>query len=284
MDIQTYNEKKKPRKSENYTVVEDLLLIAAWERTVDDVIVDPDEGKSKYWNRVWKEYMENAMSYPPRSEKSIVNRFSIIRTKCLKFAGIVQSIEDANPSGMTEQDKLNIAITSWANEEKGGFKLLHCYQRLKNSLKWMTEVMHPTSTQASSSINQGEDGSSFGQAELVIPISCKADKENERKRKMNLKDDVEDPTNGKIHELHALVQRLHYEQMTALPEVTKKIDAFLEIKKEKLELDRKIHQSNVEWREEKLMTVDMTNLTPLQRKYLEMKQTKIFEKAFGMEP
>ncbi|KAL9253576.1 hypothetical protein AKJ16_DCAP21872 [Drosera capensis] len=71
---------------------------------------------------------------------------AVIRTKCLKLAGIVQNIEYAKPSGLNEQDKLNMAIAAWTNEEKekGGFKLLHCYNVLKSSPKWITEVIHPT--------------------------------------------------------------------------------------------------------------------------------------------
>ncbi|KAL9269893.1 hypothetical protein AKJ16_DCAP13035 [Drosera capensis] len=59
--------------------------------------------------------------------------------------------------------------------------------------------------------------------------------------------------------------------MPVILEDTKKMDVLLEMKKEKLELDRKTcqldhkaYQNNVEWREEKLMTVDMTNLTDMQ--------------------
>lgn len=113
MDSQIDNasmDKPKVRKAENYTVAEDLILIAAWEHTSEDVVIGTDQAKEQYWTRVWREYLSNASSYPYRPEKSIINRFSIIRTKCLKFSGIVQSIEYANPSGMTNQDKVKLPL------------------------------------------------------------------------------------------------------------------------------------------------------------------------------
>ncbi|KAL9269892.1 hypothetical protein AKJ16_DCAP13034 [Drosera capensis] len=130
------------------------------------------------------------------SSKSLKHFQSIIRTKCLNFFGIVQSIAHANPSGMTEQDKLNMAITTWETEEKekGGFKLLHCYNVLKNSPKWSTEVTNPTDTRsipASGSIDIEGDGTSFGHMELERPIGRKAEMENRKKRKMKVDEDAE---------------------------------------------------------------------------------------------
>ncbi|KAL9267255.1 hypothetical protein AKJ16_DCAP27098 [Drosera capensis] len=119
--------------------------------------------------------MANATGYPPRSEKSVINRFSVIRTKCLKFASIVQNIKYPKSSGFNEQDKLSMVIVAWTNEEKEkeGFKLLYCYNVLKNSPKWITEISHPTANRSmlvSDSINIEDGSSSIGRLELSTQL------------------------------------------------------------------------------------------------------------------
>ncbi|XP_038712789.1 uncharacterized protein LOC120006712 isoform X2 [Tripterygium wilfordii] len=282
METQMHDEsmdKPKVRKAKNYTVAEDLILIAAWEHTSEDVVIGTDQAKEQYWTRVWREYLSNASSYPYRPEKSIINRFSIIRTKCLKFSGIVQSIEYANPSGMTEQDKLNQAIKAWSTEEKerGVFKFLHCYQALKNSPKWITEVVHPSlsrSTAASESINLGDDVSASGHVELERPVGRKAGKERMKNKKIKVEDSGESQTSINFEKSQELMQKFHEQKMDVIMQDSKKMDEYLQLKREKLELDR-------EHKEEKVMTIDMSNLNEMQRKYIEMKQWKIFEKAFN---
>ncbi|XP_038698850.1 uncharacterized protein LOC119996334 isoform X1 [Tripterygium wilfordii] len=277
--VDVNNNKVKPKKSENYTVQEDLILIAAWEHTSEDAITGTDQAKEQYWIRVWREYSENAKSYPPRSDKSIVNRFSVIRTKCLKFSGIVQSIENAHPSGMGEKDKLNEALKTWALEEKEkSFKLLHCYNVLKNSHKWMTEVVLPTSRRnipaSAECYTIGDDDIPSGHVEPDRPIGRKAEKELRRKKKMKVEDSEESTASVNFRHSQEMLQKRHDQRMEVVVEDTKKMDELMEMKREKIRLDQ-------EWREEKLMTVDMTNLSEMQRKFVEMKQKKIFERYFS---
>lgn len=138
---------------------------------------------------------------------------------------------------MTEQDKFHMAITTWSDEEKekDGFKLLHCYHALKSSPKWITEVVHPTaarSTLTSASMNIGEEVSSIGYVELKRPIGRKAEKENKRKRKLKAEDNGEPQATSTIRESNELLQQFLSKQ--TMLEDTKKMDAFLEMKKEKL--------------------------------------------------
>lgn len=202
-----------------------------------------------------------------------------MRTKCLKFSGIVQSIEYANPSGMTDQDKLNQAIKTWSTEEKerGVFKFLHCYQVFKNSLKWITEVVHPNlsrSVAASDSINLGDDVSASGHVEIERPIGEKAGKERLKNKKMKVEDSEESQTIIHFEKSQDLMQKFHEQKMDVIFQDSKKMDEYLQLKWEKLELDK-------EHKEEKVMTIDMSNLNEMQRKYIEMKQAKIFERAFN---
>lgn len=148
---------------------------------------------------------------------------------------------------------------------------------LKNSPKWITEVVHPNlsrSVAASDSIHLGDDVSASGHVEMERPIGKKAGKERLKNKKMKVEDSGESQTSIHFEKSQDLMQKFHDQKMDVIFQDSKKMDEYLQLKREKLELDR-------EHKEEKVMTIDMSSLNEMQRKYIEMKQAKIFERAFN---
>ncbi|KAF5736711.1 hypothetical protein HS088_TW14G00861 [Tripterygium wilfordii] len=111
-----------------------------------------------------------------------------------------------------------------------------------------------------------------GRVERERQIDKNDGKERMKNKRMKVEDSGESQTSIHFEKSQDLMQKFHDQKMDVIFQDNKKMDKYLQLKREKLELDR-------EHKEEKVMTIDMSSLNEMQRKYIEMKQAKIFERA-----
>lgn len=143
--------------------------------------------------------------------------------------------------------------------------------------------------------NMDENDIISGHVELERPIGIKAEKVNKKNRKIKAEQGEDSNMSYNFQKSQGLMQKMHEEKMQVVGEDTKKMDALFEMKKEKLELDcktyngfmkrlelnHKTYEDNIERREEKLMSINTSDLSDIQRKFFKMKQREIFDKSCG---
>lgn len=107
---QPQQEAVKPRKgkrSKNFLIEEDMLLISAWLNISMDSVQGNNQTHSCYWDRIWKYFNENKGSLvSDRTSNSLCNRWCTINEKVAKFVGFCNQIFGKNQSGLSEQDKV----------------------------------------------------------------------------------------------------------------------------------------------------------------------------------
>ncbi|XP_062232864.1 uncharacterized protein LOC133930214 [Phragmites australis] len=107
---------KKKKKGElktdrtKWTDEEDELLVSAWLNVSQDPMVGTDQSKDTYWGRIAKYF--NTYRKPTmmtRSDKALINHIKLITDAVSKFAVHVKKVEQLNPSGTNERDKVMLA-------------------------------------------------------------------------------------------------------------------------------------------------------------------------------
>ncbi|XP_062200141.1 glutathione S-transferase T3-like [Phragmites australis] len=108
--VNSSNRKKKAENKTDRTKWiddEDELLVPAWLNMSQDPVVGTDQTKETYWGRIAKYF--NTYRQPnmmPRSDKALVNHMKLITDAVTKFAVHVRKVEQLNPSGTNELDKV----------------------------------------------------------------------------------------------------------------------------------------------------------------------------------
>lgn len=97
---------KKGRRSKNFTMEEDMLLISGWLNVSLDPVQGTNQTQSTYWSRIWTYFNEHKQFASERTPTSLCNRWCAIQTSVSKFIGYYNQINGRNQSGMTEQDKV----------------------------------------------------------------------------------------------------------------------------------------------------------------------------------
>ena len=99
---------KKGKRSKNFLIEEDMLLISAWLNFSMDLVQGNNQTHTSYWNRIWNYYEGNKEGLESdRSATSLCNRWCVINEKVAKFIGFYNQICGRNQSGLTEQDKVD---------------------------------------------------------------------------------------------------------------------------------------------------------------------------------
>lgn len=74
-------------------------------------VVQANEQKHKiYWNRVWDYFHKEKTSKFDHTANSVMNSQSLIPFCSNKSDGCLASIENSNPSGVNEQEKVKIVF------------------------------------------------------------------------------------------------------------------------------------------------------------------------------
>jgi hypothetical protein len=97
---------KDKKRSRNFSVDEDKLLVLAWLNVSQDPIKGVDQAHNTYWSRIHHCFHANKNFDSNRSQGSLMNRWSGIRHVVNVFCGCVSTIEARNQSGSSVDDKV----------------------------------------------------------------------------------------------------------------------------------------------------------------------------------
>ena len=106
---------KKKKKAEpktertKWTDEEDELLMSVWLNVSQDLVVGTYQSKETYWGRIAKYF--NTYRKPnmmTRSDKALINHMKLITNIVSKVTVHVRKVEQLNPSGTNERDKVTI--------------------------------------------------------------------------------------------------------------------------------------------------------------------------------
>jgi hypothetical protein len=92
-------------------MAEDRLLCKTWLIIGMDPTTSTDRTRETYWMRM-KEYFDvNNTSGNVRTIRSLRSRWSIINTDCQKWVGVQGGVDEINPSGTNDMDRVSYSIT-----------------------------------------------------------------------------------------------------------------------------------------------------------------------------
>ncbi|KAJ1288145.1 hypothetical protein BS78_02G067500 [Paspalum vaginatum] len=124
-------------RQENFSIEEEKLLCSAFLYVSKDPIVGVNQSGESYWERIEKYFNDNNRGRPYRNSASLSKKWQKMSEAVSKFVGYKALVDRANPSGMTEQDRIKAAVAIFREKRKKPFKLIHCWEILCNERKWL---------------------------------------------------------------------------------------------------------------------------------------------------
>ncbi|CAN6209995.1 unnamed protein product [Urochloa humidicola] len=242
---------------------EDRLLVSAWLNVGMDPVQGVDQPQTSFWSRIYDYFHAN---------KSF-------------------EIQDRNQSGCSVDDKIASACALFKAEDKKGrnFALMHCWRILKDKPKWIERRLQNGGTATASNKKQKTKANSSPSSRVPVAstatggaIATEAAKEDASKR-----------PDGKKTEKKKLRQRSTIEALDYLVAKMKEADAQKELKKdercnkafaiqeEKIKLEREKFEFQRELEEERILSLDLSNMTYRLRQYYERRQDEIFARRCG---
>ena len=94
------------KRTRNFSVQEDNLLVAAWLEISMDAVQGVDQPHAIYWERIHEYYHLHKEFDNDRNCNSLAHRWSIILEMVNKFYGWYGQVQRRSQSGTTEQDKV----------------------------------------------------------------------------------------------------------------------------------------------------------------------------------
>jgi hypothetical protein len=98
--------RKEKKRSRNFSVDEDKLLVSGWLHVSIDPIHGTDQALGTYWARIHKYFHANKNFESDRSQESLMNHWSGIQHDINVFCGSISKIEARNQSGCSIDDKV----------------------------------------------------------------------------------------------------------------------------------------------------------------------------------
>jgi len=96
-------------RSSSYSNLEDKLLCQTYVQISQDPIVGRYQSASDFWKRVVEEYNASKnLEWEGRSERSLSSRWQVIEAQVRKLKACLRQIENLNPSGTNEEDRVSI--------------------------------------------------------------------------------------------------------------------------------------------------------------------------------
>lgn len=102
-------------RTANYTVDEDILLCQTYLKVGMDATVGTDQTRDTYWFRMKEYFDKRNTSGNEHSDRSLRSRWSLINTDCSKWAAVMAQVDDMNPSGTNEKDRVRISLLKMHN-------------------------------------------------------------------------------------------------------------------------------------------------------------------------
>jgi hypothetical protein len=97
---------KEKKRSRNFSVDEDNLLVSGWLNVSTDPIHGTDQALGTYWARIHKYFHANKNFESDRSQGSLMNSWSAIQHDVNVFCGCISKTEARNRSGCSIDDKV----------------------------------------------------------------------------------------------------------------------------------------------------------------------------------
>ncbi|CAL5400761.1 unnamed protein product [Camellia sinensis] len=262
---------KIPQRKGNFTVEEDMMLISSWL----NISLDPIRGNEQ------------------KTQTSLMNRWSTIQLATNKFCGCFSQVERLNRSGSTENDKIRDAKKLYKDLYHSNFPFEHCWNELRSQPKWMedtttkkqksTKNASPaTSTPCTPDSVNLENNDNYDVVER--PIGRKAAKKNKAKdlgnnvtespfvkllEEIMVKNDIINEKKIEIFEKSYLQEERRIENEEMREE--RRIENEERREERRLALEEKRE-------EERIMSMDTSNMPPLQAQYIRQRQMQILEK------
>jgi hypothetical protein len=91
-------------------MAEDKLLCKTWLTIEMDPTTDTDQTRETYWVRMKEFFDANNTSVNERTLRSLWSCWSDINTDCEKWTGMQANVDEINPSGTNDTDRVSNAI------------------------------------------------------------------------------------------------------------------------------------------------------------------------------
>ncbi|OEL35772.1 hypothetical protein BAE44_0003210 [Dichanthelium oligosanthes] len=262
----TKKNKLEPKREKNYSQREDEVLCLAYLNVAKDAIKGANQSKDTYWKRIHAYFHEHKHFVSTRSAGSMMQRWGTIKREVSRFCGIKNQQDRLNESGKTDDDRLSDAMRLFQEVVEHQFNFLHCWVILL--LKGLIQrppdsVARPIGWDAAKKRRSMQQGSESFSACLEVLQQMTMSRE---------------ATNQ--------AQATNVETM--LDVEAKKLAAKMEnnvLQREAIEVQRNLLQYKMsrgsqddQWSEEKIMSLDLTHYTPLQRQYWEEHQIEIMNR------
>ncbi|CAN6203723.1 unnamed protein product [Urochloa humidicola] len=278
-------------RTKNFKDEEDRLLVSAWLNVGMDPVQGVDQPQTSFWSRIYDYFHANKSFESDRTQGSLMNRWSTIQHDVNIFCSCVTRIQHRNQSGCSVDDKIASACALFKAEDKKGrnFALMHCWRILKDKPKWIERRLQNGGTATASNKKQKTKANSSPSSRVPVAstatggaIATEAAKEDASKR-----------PDGKKTEKKKLRQRSTIEALDYLVAKMKEADAQKELKKdercnkafaiqeEKIKLERENFEFQRELEEERILSLDLSNMTYRLRQYYERRQDEIFARRCG---
>ncbi|CAL5049400.1 unnamed protein product [Urochloa decumbens] len=291
------------KRSKNFSVKEDNLLVAAWLEIGMDAVQGTDQPRATFWERIQEHYHSHKDFDTDRNWNSLAHRWGIIQDAVNKFCSWYAHVQRRPESGVTEQDKVLKACELFKKEEGCKFGMLHCWNVLQHEQKWHDTCANKkqktaanaspgTSTPPSNANGQGADeaGGSQGAGDAINgrPDGRKKEKERQRKGKNpsspaeNLYMDALDNLWAKKKEVEELKEMKKKERNDERISVEmKRLEIKMAAEKERSELQREDLELRRRIEDDKVMNMDLGGMGTRQRYYYERLQDEIIARRFG---
>ncbi|KAG0531891.1 hypothetical protein BDA96_04G061300 [Sorghum bicolor] len=285
------------RRSKNFTIKEDEMLVSSWLNVSLDPVRGVNQSKDTYWKRIHNYFHSKKEFESDCTQSSLMSRWSSILHDCNIFAGCVSKVEGRNQSGASVDDKQANALTMYKNEDPFNrtFQYIHCWKILKDQSKW-TNRRQPTGPQKPFSKKQKTTADS-------TPAADVADYVAETETTITT---VERPIGTKKEKLK-LKQRSSIEALDYLLAKKKEVDAEKELKKkerelkkeerelkkqemcqkaltlqeERIKLDKEKFDFEQDREEERIINIDMSRMSTRQQQFYDDQQKKILARRLG---
>ncbi|OEL31761.1 hypothetical protein BAE44_0007218 [Dichanthelium oligosanthes] len=124
------------KRTRNFSVQEDNLLVAAWLEISMDAVAGIDQPRGTYWERIHDYYHVHKEFESDRNPNSLAHCWGIILAEVNRFCGWYAQVANRPPSDATEQDVVLQACELFKAKEGHTFSLLHCWNILRHEQKW----------------------------------------------------------------------------------------------------------------------------------------------------
>ncbi|CAN6339940.1 unnamed protein product [Urochloa humidicola] len=300
-EVEVVAMKGNKKRSKNFSVKEDNLLVAAWLEIGMDAVQGADQPRATFWERIHEYYHSHKDFDTDRNWNSLAHRWGVIQEAVNKFCSWYDAVQRRPGSGVTEQDKVLKACEIFKKEEGFKFTMLHCWNVLRHEQKWhetcankkqkTTSNASPgTSTPPSNAAGQGaeEAGGSQPTDANVRPDGRKKEKERQRKGKNpsspaeNLYMDALDNLWSKKKEVEELKEMKKKERSDERMAVEMKmIEIKMAAEKERNDLQRQELELRRRIEDDKVMNMDLGGMRQRQRYFYERLQDEIISRRFG---